>query len=365
MNFMSIFSIINFIKKRYLLIGVVIAIILIIFISKYDNKPTIKRTLTVPLVTDIDIPQIKTLPENFSQTYTDEKRISITDSERVIALNDNDQLIIISDNKPIIISPTDLKIVNYVTSGDSVLYETGIYQNPNNRFFLHDLTNNQVREINLNFLDPIISYSISPELTSLAILGKYNAKSFSSNVYLFHLQKETVETIETNIQINEIYWVNDKSILLGKNTDNNEPNYSFSLYSVSENRFLVKDIAAVKKSISLKENQIFYIDSLNNNLSSVSLINGQTTEYFKVDSLNYEIVIFSDITTIGLLDKTNTNISLEVYNLSQNKIINTLSIPLDKNETYIEKYSIKNQYFIKTYNNQTKKYSIKAINFPN
>jgi len=361
---MNIISILHFIKKHILLFGGILAIIFIFLISNNIKKPT-KSTVTVPVINNIEIPKISNLSVNYSHTFSNENRIQISDNQRIFAINKAGQLVILSDNKTIPISPINYNVVNFVTKGDTVLLETGVYQGENNSFYYYNLSNNINTKLNLIPIKPIISYSINPQQTNIAFLGKYISKSFTTNIYIFDIENEKYNIISENIQANNINWVDNNTLLVSKSLDKNEPNFYFSLINSSNNSVIAKDIPAVQKSISVneKENQIFYIDSSKQILSSISIVDGKITEYFKLDSLNNEVVIFPNTKTIGILKKTNTHLTLQLIDLLKNTVIKTQNYPLSNNEQYIEKNYVNNQYFIKTFNTQTQQYQIKGINF--
>lgn len=357
----------NILKKKSLLLGAIVAIILIVFLSSINKKPNNSSPLTVPLIPSVTIPKVSNLPKDFTWSFTEEKRISISSTERIVAQNNKGQLVLISGDNQIVISPNGQQVVNYTTSGDTIIIETGIYQSQNNQFYLYDLSKNVFKKLDLSTVKPISSYSINPKNTDIAILGNYDPKTYTTDLFVLNVQDETIDLVGSSVQFSEVFWASDDVLILGESSDKNEPNYDISLFSIPDKEYLIKEQFAVKKSITVndKENIVYFIDSTNNIFSSISLVDKQKISYFKLDSLNYETILYPNTDTIGILSNKASTLTISTYSLSQKSKRSLSSYSLGENEQYIEKYRVDERYYVKTYNKQTRQYSIKALNLTN
>jgi len=365
---MTIYPIKNIFNKKIFLVGLVIVVILFLVILNifFSRQQVQKKTVqTIPLIPQNTPPLKQNLPSNYSQIFQQEKRIAISESDRVIAINNNGELVQVSVGNTIVISPSESKVINYVLSGETIFYETGLKDGLKNSFYLYSFNDHQNKLVNLDSAKPIISYSINPAQTELVLLGEYNSKTFKSNLYRLNLQTGTKDIVGFSVQANEISWIDNSTLLLGKSSDKDEPNYYVSIFSLFNNKYLAKDISMVKKSISFdkENNNLFFIDSTDQLLSSFSISDGSITPYIKLSLLDYETFIIPKNKQIGLINKISTGLSLVLIDLINKKIINTSTYSINSYEQYIEKYYVNGRYFIKTYNSQTKQYTLKAISF--
>lgn len=348
-------------KYKYLLIIFVILITITLIIRNITPQNT-KPVSTIP---NIQLTPSQTLSSDYSQKFTNKTRISITDSSRVLSINENKRLTINIDGKETPISPEGSVVINYVSNNDSVVFETGVYAGRNNKYFFYDLANNLFGEIYLETVKPLISYSLNLDNTTLAVLGEYNPKGFTSNLYFVNILSGIVDLKQTNISASNIQWLNSDILLIKKEIDKPEPNHWISFYSKSTNKIVPKDIPSVKKSFSFSQDKkiVYFVNSENKDLLSFSSTNLKLQKISTVTSLNVETATLPKNNNLLILQVDENEIKTSIIETDSGKIIENKNFKLNPQEIYIEKYQNGDNIIIKTYNKETNEYLLKTVSF--
>ncbi|HOX96384.1 MAG TPA: hypothetical protein PLI45_03300 [Candidatus Woesebacteria bacterium] len=351
-----------FIKNIYFLGILFVLVIIAVILNSYSSKTVPQTTVTVP---KIEVTPSQSLPSNYTQSFKDISQIKITDSGRVLSVNKDHRLVLNTDGREIFISPEGSNVVNYEPTGDLVVYEVGIYANSNNQFYLFDLVDSQFTPLNLSSVAPVISYSLNSDKNTLALLGQYRSKGFTSNLITYKINSNQTTVILKNVSANYVKWIDEDAVILGKSLDKNEPNYWISLYSTVNQKYLLQEYPVVKKSLSFDTSgkNLFFINSQNSTLESFSLENMQTYQIAPVDSLNLETIYYPKTNTIITLESFTDSLTLNFFDPVAKKLLINKKVNLFPQETYIEKYLNGDNLFIKTYNQNTKEYQIRAITF--
>lgn len=352
----------SWLNKYKYLFGVFLILTIITLIIRFNTPKTSKPTSTIP---NVQLTPSQALPSNYSQKFTNESRISITDSNRVLSINDKKRLVLNVDGKETAISPEGSIVVNYISSNDSVVFETGIYAGRNNKFYFYDMVKNLFGEINLESIKPVISYSLNQDNTTLAVIGEYNPKGFTSSLYFVNILSGLSDLKQKDISVSSIQWLNNDVLLIKREVDKSEPNHWLSFYSKSTNKIVPKEIPAVKKSISFSADKqmVFFVNSENKDLLSFSSSDLKLHKISTVSSLNIETSPISKTNNLLVLQAEQNVIQTSILDISTGKVIGNKNYTLNSQEIYIEKYQSGDNIFIKTYNKETKEYLLKSISF--
>jgi hypothetical protein len=345
-------------KYKYLLIAFTILTI-ITFVIRSITPKTTKTVSTIP---NIQLTPSQALPSDYSQKFSNKSRISITDSSRVLSINEEKRLVLNVEGKEFPISPEGTTVINYVSSNDSIVYETGIYAGKNNKYYFYDMANNLFGEVNLESVKPLISYSLNQDNTTLAVIGNYEPKGFTSSLYFVNILSGITDQKQKDISASNIKWINDDILLVSKEIDKSEPNNWISFYSKLTNKIVPKEIPAVKKSISFSQNKdsVYFVNSENLDLLHFSSSNLKLQKISSVSTLDVETVSLPNNQLLILQAKKN-EISTSVIDIASGKITSSKNYSLNPQEIYIEKFQSGENIFIKTYNKENKEYLLKKI----
>ena len=350
------------IQKHRLLLGVIAVIIIGYLISLIPRPGTRPFTPTQPI-----LPQITPTPfsaQTYTQTFSTERYIKITDNQQIVAVNQEKQLVQYLGDTPFPITPDGLTVVDYQTRGGSLVYEAGTYANPDNAFYLLSLTNKFQVKLNTTPYKPIINYSINSTEKSLAFLGKYDATKSISTLYLYDLSTNITTPLEENITANSVSWLNDNYLLISNKIDVNiGPNNFINIFSLSTKEFIVKNIPALDRSVTFSDTNglLYFVNSKNNILTSLNLSSATFTDVLKLTTLPTDMFFNRSNNSLVLLIADDSGLLVRIVDPNQKKVIKDVSLQLDKDEIYIEHFQSGSSHFIKTYNRNFKHYVVKYL----
>jgi len=354
-------QIIVFIKKHHLAIGVVSVILigyLVSLIPRPGTRPFISTTPILPDTTPTPF-----VAENYTQRFSSERYIKVSDQQQIFALNKNKQLIQYLGEEPFPITPAGLPVVDYQTRGGSIIFETGTYADPDNAFYLLNLTNKLQVKLDTNPYKPIIGYNLNPSENRLAFLGKYDAKKNNVNLYLYDLSAHTAISLAQEITANSLYWLNDNYLLVNSKIDGvSGPDFFISLFSVRENVFTIKNVPAQERSTTFDsiKNLLYFVNSSNNMITSFNLSTAVFTDILKLSNLPTDMFLKADGSLV-LLTKDDAGLVIRNINPVQKITIKEVSLNLDADQVYIEHFESGVNHFIKIYDQKDKRYIVKYL----
>lgn len=360
-----IYQIKAYLLKHKLIISFIPLVILILlifyFASNVPNQPIF--TPTVPLIPPQNSTPIQS-PENFSMSFPENKNIQISDSYRVFSVDKTKRLVYVAGDTTFPLSPSDVEVIDYNTRGDSILYETGTLSDPENVFFLYNFKNNVNLKLKFNELRPVIAYYLSPDENNIGVIGHYDPHTYTGDLYIYNIETGNSNKIAENIPAGKVEWIDNINMLLTKEIDKMPPNFFFSIFSLKTNSTIVKDVPVTKRSlfVDTQNNQILFINSITNNLSSLSLQDYKFRNILTLKPSNTEIIYNNKTSSIILLNLDQpTLIGIRSIDKNTGKTLKDSAIELGNDDVYIEKLNSNGNYFYKTYNRKTKTYSVQSL----
>lgn len=323
------------------------------------NKKNTYFQETVPLSTEsskistsnknIKTDQIESLP---NLTLTESGNYYIED--RGLTLNSSDGIKSLVDTK-------NEPVVDFKINQGSILIKTGDVYGNNHKYFISKLGSNNSTEIDISKSKPINTISASPDGDTAFVLGNFDIKKYSSNLYTYDPKTKQNLLVSSGTNKNDILALNSTLVVLGKEIDKPEPNYFFDILDTDSKRLLIKDIQSSKNLLCNNQDFLIYYDYQSKNIRLFDFkknTNQSIISVFPSDTRNKIICNSNNFYTIS---EKNNVLNISQFLISNGNLVNEFKSQIGTGELYVDIFAKNDGLVTKTRNEKSGSFSLKKI----
>lgn len=350
-------------KNILYLIGAVILIVLAYLIYVGSNNLLRQQAVTTPLTTppspttpfsvtnQIKLSEIEVNPNS---TPYQEGSYSIESRKLVFTSKDGAKTTIDTGNEPV----NDFDI-----NKDSILITTGILYTSDQSYFLIKPGSTKAIRIDTGKMKPIVSISASPDGTSVLILGNYNIKTYTANLYLYNTNNNLSTPLFTGLIKNFVKTINTEFAILGNEIDKQEPNLTFDILKYPTKEYVAKGLQSARETICSNSNSVIFYDYLGKNIKVVNFVARGISQIAFTVSPPYPQILCND-SNLYVISSQKQIISTQRINLSNQQDKKTSEIKITADQTLVLSYLIDNSLVYKVYDRAKGTYSLAVMTAP-
>lgn len=270
--------------------------------------------------------------------------IAVTDENTIFTIDQDSNFLMKMDLKTKQKTPISLPNSPTVNSlsvlNDSIVIETEAFPSINpHRYFVLNLKNESISELNIDTLQPFIALSKSKNNNLYAILGKYDIYTDTASLFIGDSLSHEFKEISSQLAADSLLWINDNKILIIDTKDPDRFNGS-SIF----------DINTKTSTPFISPPQTMKNPVVNPNLSVIAYLKDGDLVITNVETSDSKILLknqdensifwWFDNNNILVVDKTRE--LLQKINTDSLSVSDTVPIPSRPGKTLISVITIKN-----------------------
>jgi len=353
-----------YIQNHPLIIGIALVVVIGYLISLIPNPKKSSFIPTSPLIPSLTPASLTN--KAYTQAFSGQSEIRVSDTQSIFAINKEKRLVQYHGNIPQPLTPSGITVVDYKTSGDNIIVESGTKNYPGNDLYYIKPSTKSFSKIDTASLSPVLAYGLSPQENTLAILGKYSTEKQTANLYLYNLSTKVASIAAQKIIATDLSWLDSKHILIVNELKKPVVDkYLIGVFSLPDNKLTIKNIPSLKNTTIFddKRSLIYFTDTKHFTLSSLDTTNYKFTTILELSILPQDIILDPKSGNIALIINQNNQTIVRSVNPVEKRILQEYVLPLNSQQTYVEHFLSREINYIKIYDRETKKYTIQNITF--
>jgi len=355
---------IAYVKSHPLIVGISLVVIIGYLISLIPNPGNQSFTPTQPIIPSLTPVSLNN--KNYSQVFSGEADIKVSNNQSIFSINKNHRLVQHFGNTAQPITPSGLTIADYTVKGDTIIFEAGAENDPDNVFYYLKPSNRSYSKIDINFLKPVTAYGINPQENTLALLGKSSAEKSETSLYLYNFSTQIASLAAQKIDATDLSWLDNNHLLIINETKQPIVNsYIIGIFSLSENKIIIKNISSLKNTILFDEKRstVYFTNTKNSTFASLNITDYSFSTILNLAILPRDIILGPKSGNLALIIDQNNQTIVRSVSPNEKRILHEYVLPLNPQQVYIEHFLTGESNYIKIYDRETKEYSIQSIVF--